>query len=214
MINRIIEEIFPAKCLICDIKNKEHLCESCKRKVEKLVDSKCYFVSELGDIIYYYGKYLGPIRTLVKSLKYSRKIPASKIIAKYLKLIIEERFTIKPSLILPVPLSLGKELKRKYNQCDLICEEVSKLTKIRHKSSILNRKVELFEKDQIRLSRAERIMNLDNSFYIDKASIDMLPNTVILLDDVATTGKTIHSCIQVIKNVKPDIKIYPLVFAH
>jgi competence protein ComFC len=214
MINRILDEIFPAKCLICDEKNNDYLCSDCKKRIEKLTDPKKYFVSQFGDMIYYYGKYLGPISVLVKSLKYSRKIPASIIIAKYLSPIIEERFTFKPSLIIPVPLSLSKLLKRKYNQCELIGEEISILSGIKQNRNILQRRFDIFEKDQIKLTREDRIKNLDNSFFINNSNVNLLPSTIILLDDVSTTGKTIHACIETLKSVKPDIKIYSLVFSH
>jgi competence protein ComFC len=214
MINKILDEIFPAKCLICDEKSNVYLCNNCKKRIEKLADPKKYFVSQFGDIIYYYGKYLGPISILIKGLKYSKKIPSSSIIAKYLSPIIEERFTFKPSIIIPVPLSLGKLLKRKYNQCELIGGEISKLSGIKLNTNILQRRFDIFEKDQIKLTREDRINNLDNSFFVNKLTFNLIPSTIILLDDVSTTGKTIHACIETIKTIKPDIKIYPLVFAH
>jgi len=213
MLENLLNEIYPVRCLICNEQSScEYLCSSCKKEIKNLESKSHFFISEFGDTIYYYGKYRAGIGILVKKLKYSRKIPAGKIIGELLSYVIIEKFNPKPSLIIPVPISLRKLIKRRVNQCEIIGREISAITGIELNTNILKRKFELFEKDQVKLDRAERKQNLENSFYI--AGKTLPASSIILLDDVSTTGRTINICKSLLLNSFPDIKVIPLVFAH
>ena len=213
MLEKILDEIYPVRCLVCnELSSSEYLCPLCKKEIKNLESKSHFFISEFGDTIYYYGKYRAGIGTLVKKLKYSRKIPAGKIIAELLSYVIIEKFNPKPSLIVPVPISLRKLLKRRVNQCEIIGREIAAITGIELNTNILKRKFELFEKDQVKLDRSERKQNLKNSFYIAEKTLPA--SSIILLDDVSTTGRTINICKNLLLSSFPNIKVIPLVFAH
>lgn len=213
MLEKILDEIYPVRCLVCnELSSSEYLCPLCKKEIKNLESKSHFFISEFGDTIYYYGKYRAGIGTLVKKLKYSRKIPAGKIIAEILSYVIIEKFNPKPSLIIPVPISLRKLLKRRVNQCEIIGREIAAITGIELNTNILKRKFELFEKDQVKLDRSERKQNLKNSFYIAEKTLPA--SSIILLDDVSTTGRTINICKNLLLSSFPNIKVIPLVFAH
>jgi len=208
----LLEEIYPIKCLICGERSSEYLCPSCRSEIKNFESRTHFFTSEFGDTIYYYGKYTAGVGILVRGLKYSKKVPAGRIIAEFLSEIILKKFNPKPSLIVPVPMSMNKLLSRRENQCEIIGKEISELTEIRLEVNLIKRKFNLFEKDQVKLERAERKENLKNSFYVAKK--DLPVTSIILLDDVATTGRTINVCKNLLLNSFPNLKIYPLVFAH
>ncbi len=213
MLEKILDEIYPVRCLVCnELSSSEYLCPLCKKEIKNLESKSHFFISEFGDTIYYYGKYRAGIGTLVKKLKYSRKIPAGEIIAELLSYVIIEKFNPKPSLIVPVPISLRKLLKRRVNQCEIIGREIAAITGIELNTNILKRKFELFEKDQVKLDRSERKQNLKNSFYIAEKTLPA--SSIILLDDVSTTGRTINICKNLLLSSFPNIKVIPLVFAH
>lgn len=214
MLKNLLDEIYPVRCLVCNEQqsSSEYLCPLCKKEIKNLESKSHFFISEFGDTIYYYGKYRASIGTLVKKLKYSRKIPAGKIIAELLSYVIIEKFNPKPSLIVPVPISLRKLLKRRVNQCEIIGREIAAITGIELNTNILKRKFELFEKDQVKLDRSERKQNLKNSFYIAEKTLPA--SSIILLDDVSTTGRTINICKNLLLSSFPNIKVIPLVFAH
>ena len=213
MLEKILDEIYPVRCLVCnELSSSEYLCPLCKKEIKNLESKSHFFISEFGDTIYYYGKYRAGIGTLVKKLKYSRKIPAGEIIAELLSYVIIEKFNPKPSLIVPVPISLRKLLKRRVNQCEIIGREIAAITGIELNTNILKRKFELFEKDQVKLDRSERKQNLKNSFYIAEKTLPA--SSIILLDDVSTTGRTINIFKNLLLSSFPNIKVIPLVFAH
>jgi ComF family protein len=212
MLNKLLEEIYPIRCLICGQRGNEYLCPTCRNDIKNLESKSHFFISDFGDTIYYYGRYTKGISTLVKKLKYSKKAPAGGIIAEFLSQIIMEKFNPKPSLVVPIPISFKKLFKRGSNQCEIIGKELSLITGIKMETSFLKRRFELFEKDQVALSKTERKENLKSSFYIAKK--ELKANSIILLDDVSTTGRTINICKELIFEFRSDIKIYPLVFAH
>lgn len=212
MLRGILEDIYPIRCLVCEQKNSEYLCINCKREIRELESKNHFFTTDFGDIVYYYGKYTKGISTLIKKLKYNKKIPAGTIIAEFLSEIIIEKFKPTPSLIVPIPLSFNKLIRRGYNQCEIISREISIITEIQMETSFLKRKFEFFERDQVKLSRSQRKENLDNSFYLSGKKL--FAHSIILIDDVSTTGRTINVCKELILEFYPNIKIYPLVFAH
>ena len=89
-----------------------------------------------------------------------------------------------------IPMSKKKELKRGYNQAELLANAVSE--------NIGVPVIGLLEKvmktpDQKRGSAAERKMNLHGAFdLIQGADVD--EKTILLIDDIRTTGSTLNEC--------------------
>ena len=52
--------------------------------------------------------------------------------------------------------------------------------------------------DQIGLSGSERMNNLKNAFVVDK-KVDLKDKTILIVDDVYTTGTTMRACARVLK---------------
>ncbi len=92
-----------------------------------------------------------------------------------------------------VPSSEKRRKKRGYNQAEIISSEVSKL--FRKESVRLLSKVR-DTKPQVELSREERLDNLDGIFSFVG---DNVPERVVLVDDVVTTGSTLSECAKVLK---------------
>jgi competence protein ComFC len=56
-----------------------------------------------------------------------------------------------------------------------------------------------YTQTQTRFDREERIKNLRNAFALRKSSV-VLGKNLVLLDDVLTTGSTLHECALVLRN--------------
>lgn len=94
-------------------------------------------------------------------------------------------FDHKPPIIVPTPLSRERQKERGYNQIELILDHLQEidtsliyrkdvLQKIRHTST------------QTKTKRSKRLENLKNAF----AANVVKDHTVIVIDDVTTTGAT------------------------
>lgn len=76
-----------------------------------------------------------------------------------------------------------------------IAKNFAKKEKIVYKNLLTTR----FTFHQARLSRAERLKNRKNIFSVK--NVKKMPKTVILLDDIVTTGVTVNECARVLKKV-------------
>jgi ComF family protein len=91
--------------------------------------------------------------------------------------------------IIPVPLSKKGLIKRGFNQSLLLSKVISKETGIPLSMDFLLKTKET--PPQIGLSAKERVTNLRNAFEVRGNLKDM---SLLLVDDVITTGATIREC--------------------
>ena len=131
-----------------------------------------------------------PIGHAIRNLKYSRKTYLADILGDLLP--FDE--TIPAEWIIPVPLHPKRLSKRGFNQSELLAEALSRRTGIPVLNDLLERKIHT--DPQAGLSGKERRNNLKGAFSCKKS----LPaETVILVDDVITTGSTLSACAEALK---------------
>jgi ComF family protein len=110
----------------------------------------------------------------------------------------EERLFTKADYLIPVPLHKAKLRERGYNQSELLCKGIAEVTKIPMSSTFLKRK--RHTQTQTRLSWEERKQNVSNAFMIETKHEKVLAGTtVIVVDDVITTGSTINECAKILR---------------
>lgn len=100
--------------------------------------------------------------------------------------------------ILPVPLHWRRLIGRKYNQSALLAYGLSKATNIPCVTDVLRRVRPT--PPQMRLDRATRLRNVRRAFAVDAAAAAQIKGkTLLLVDDVVTTGATADACARVLK---------------
>ncbi|MDC0506248.1 phosphoribosyltransferase family protein [Candidatus Gracilibacteria bacterium] len=101
-------------------------------------------------------------------------------------------------ILIPIPMYFWKKSFRGYNQSELLVKHVSKDIGVQAEYGLI-RKVKK-TKQQSHLSRQERIGNLEESFVVNKKLIDKYKDkTIILIDDVISTGATLNSISTLLK---------------
>lgn len=106
--------------------------------------------------------------------------------------------------ILPVPLSARKRRKRGYNQCDYIARGISEITGIPIEDDVLKRMT--VGQVQAKKGRFQRWSNAEGLFCVP-APARLDGRTILLVDDVVTTGATISSLTQVMSEASPSVRI-------
>ena len=211
----ILNVFFPPSCVVCKKPASNFLCETCKQLLAASQFPNGQFVSRFGDKIYCSTKYSKEAAGMVKSLKYARNFPAAEWIAKLLLQLIENTPSItndfKQITLVPVPISFQKQISRGYNQCDIIGRYLAKFTGFQLNKTLLKRKKTLADKDQIGLAQWQRETNPTCKF---EAFATQEINSVLLLDDICTTGKTMYECKKAIQNIMPQCQINMIVFSH
>jgi ComF family protein len=148
-----------------------------------------------------YGSYDGGLRELIHLLKYERVRPAANVLGRMLADVIRE---LGPSFggdvaMVPVPLHRSKQRQREFNQTELIAQAALKLLpagSVLLDSSMLQRR--RATQSQIGLSSHQRRENLRGAFMVSRP-IDVKGQTILLVDDVFTTGTTVSECARVLR---------------
>jgi competence protein ComFC len=150
----------------------------------------------------------GPIRHALHKLKYRRNLALGDALAWHLA---EYVSTLGWPLNLVVPVPLGKERskERGYNQVALVAKPLALINKLRYSPHALVRIRET--RSQVGLSIAERRQNVVGAFLGDADLV--LKSTVLLMDDVATTGATLASCASALKDAGAK-SVYALTLAR
>ena len=138
---------------------------------------------------------------LIYYLKGHKNKRVSRFVAQELATLIAEeraRFDLKDELVLvSIPRSSKSLILYGFDQADVLCMELSKLTGIEYCRVLKRRR----GKAQKRLTAGERRKNIKNLIYLDKAEAERLKGkTVILVDDIVTTGASMSACIQEVFN--------------
>ena len=150
-----------------------------------------------------YGSYDGGLRDLVHLLKYRQVRPAAAVLGRMLA---ETITALEPSLpaglitVVPVPLYAKRRAQRGFNQSELIAraawKQLARPERFQISSRVLLRCRET--ESQIGLTRHQRRENLRGAFRVaDPAGIE--ERTVLLVDDVFTTGTTAAECARVLR---------------
>jgi len=152
----------------------------------------------LGEHAFDYARSLlvfnDPIREVIHHLKYSDRVSLAKPRGRLLRECVEQE-GFRGNVIVPVPLHRQRERKRGFNQAQLLAQA----TGLEVNAGILKRKRNT--KSQTGLSRSQRALNLAGSFHVTDQRI---PRCVIVLDDVYTTGSTVHEIAKTLKRAGVD----------
>jgi len=137
------------------------------------------------------------VQDLVKALKYDRSGHAAKLLAGALAEYLREEianfkaFSIKPIILVPVPLHASRLHERGFNQIEKVLQNLpdefkdGALSRIDTTSLVRTRATP----QQTRLSRGERLKNVAGAFSAQGSALR--GSHIIIIDDVTTTGATL-----------------------
>jgi len=145
------------------------------------------------DSAYCFGAYEGNLRALIHLYKYSRIRTLSRPLASLLATVAprDQRF----DAIVPVPLHWRRQWQRGFNQSELLASGVARRLGIPSMKAL--RRVRPTQ-TQAGLSNARRRKNVAAAFRIRRGR-SVLGKSILLVDDVMTTGSTAAACALTLK---------------
>lgn len=197
----IADFLYPASCLLCgvSIPGEELLCPGCRTITEKRAlayPSPERHIADVDDICVLLP-YDSECRTLVHALKYHGRPSAGLFFGELIgeKLLSKLR-TSDDIRIVPVPLHPAKMRSRGYNQSERIARGIASVTGLTiDEESIQRMRV---TPTQTALDSEARAANVSGAFrFHGKAPLTGI--TVLLVDDVLTTGSTVMECAKALK---------------
>lgn len=234
-LKRIPGLIYPAKCVCCGElldEGGEVFCRTCYDSYENAKQEECSRCHKERCRCTCPSFALGKagFRRLVKLFRYQpaeNDLPENRILYSLKQRHLENVFNFfareladalnatlsehekADAILVPCPRSAAAKKKNGYDHTVSLCRALSKVTGI-PVSETLKRKSG--GKMQKRLSGEERRRNIVNRFFV-KDSDEIAGKTVILFDDVTTSGATMLECRRVVK-IAGSYRVIPCVIAY
>lgn len=238
VLSGLLNLVYPAICGICEAKltddansglpicdkclgsiksNRPPFCKKCGRSLygaAQPVDTCCECYSRR----FYYERswscllYEGVAKEALHLLKYSKKLSFGEIFCRLSLGFMRDNPEIMSEMdaVIAVPLHGSKLREREFNQAHILAAAAVKEFGLKDLSRCLSRTYPT--KPQSKLDKSERLTNVRDTF---KAGESFLLNdrSILLTDDLFTTGATLNECARVLKEAGAK-KIHCLTFAR
>lgn len=223
---KIIQFFFPHRCSFCG-KVGEDPCDECKKFIRFIQGKTCEKCGiPIGDLVYslcpscqresfsfekvfpvFY--YEGIVRKGVHLFKYrgfyQNALTFSNLMTDKIK-----SFSVEIDLIVPVPISYERYLKRGYNHSCLLAKNISKALKIPLLDALKRTQP---TKPFYNLSKEERKKEIKDKIALkSRYENNVKGKTILLVDDIFTTGATADECSKVLLKSGAN-KVYVSVLA-
>ncbi len=209
--------LLPTACLICQRYQSQSICKVCAKELVSQslsrckqcahpleADMTCIACKRMAfafDETWCLDNYDSAWAKAVQSLKYTKQIAYDTGLAKAWFMGHQNSINTLQglnSIAVPVPLSQQKLAQRGFNQSWEILKKIGRLTDVPCDAHILHRKHSSL--NQAQASRIERLQQSD-LFHIEPQFANQLnQRTVIVFDDVMTTGATLHQIAKLLKS--------------
>lgn len=185
----ILDFLFPKYCLECK-KEGKYICDMCISKV-----TPCGTIGNNYSIF----KYEGVIRKAIISLKYKFATDiADELSERIHQRLIAKGQWLKNITLVPIPLHRKRENWRGFNQSEILGKKLSEKMKWKFIPDLLIRNKNTAP--QVGLKGLSRRSNLSGVFSINShIPYSIIHNSIVLFDDVYTTGSTINEAKKVLK---------------
>lgn len=221
----ILDIVFPKTCLGCGVFTNSNVdadyickkcfgricltnsfeCIGCKRQTQfGLTCAFCkkenptdqlFIATDLSDPL---------IEKMLKAYKYKFipeiSKPLSAVARRCIKKLLSKGFNVFEDnpLLIPVPLHARRLNWRGFNQAELLAKNIADSYHVSYTNDVLIRVVNPKHQADIK-NREERLCNVKNNFVVRDSQL-IKDRTVVLIDDICTTGATLNECAKVLKN--------------
>jgi competence protein ComFC len=165
-------------CFSADVSHEIQVCAPCMKKPPVLNGMAAAF------------DYAGPAASLVRKMKYTNQPYLAEGCAAYLGAQFLQLEWPMPDVIVPVPIAFTHLLERGYNQSLILSQEFAKIVQRPVQEALVRRSGDY---SQAGLEKHQRI-KLDGNTIELKKKQQLQDKTILLIDDVMTTGSTMRKC--------------------
>lgn len=215
-IDKILDLCYPRRCPYCDEPvpmGEKLICNACRPKIRYIKEPRCKKCSkQLQDDammfcedcrkrnhVFDCGYALYDYHCMSKSIyryKYQGRCEYTVFYAQDVVRRLGAKIqSWKADALIPIPLHASRQNQRGYNQAELLSREITKLTGIPTRSSLVKRVRKTTPQKE--LDEVGRQNNLKRAFFINTDVVKL--KRVILIDDIYTTGNTVNAVAKELK---------------
>lgn len=204
IIDAVLDSLYPKRCASCRqiTKDGNVLCPECADKLERVKTPVCIACGnhikdcECDTFIYHFDGIVAPFmnKGVAKDMVYTFKFDKD---FSYVDFIVENMANSLLKTYKDINfdfLTFVPKMKSDYNQCKPLAKRLSRRLNIPVKRKILVKVKE--NKTQHKLSLNERFSNVKDAYCTTEK---IKGQTVLLLDDIKTTGATLNECAKQLK---------------
>ena len=192
----LLDLLFPPRCVICR-QTGSSFCAVCLERVQPVGEEARSILRAGGfpaNSLRSAGVYVPPLSLAIRQFKYRGRTDLAAslggLMARHW-----QSCSIHVDLVAAVPLHEKRLRERGYNQAGLLAIELCRTARL----PLLSPGMLARQRDtehQVRLGPDERRHNVKDAFVWNGPPLDGL--TLLLVDDVATTGSTLEACAEVL----------------
>lgn len=200
---------FPHHCHLCDKKilDERQICPECILKIPPFLLKEIHRPDNIQvylEKIYSGWDYTPEIQTLIEKIKFKKKLKLLKTLLDLCDFKIQDKIDI----VSFVPLSFHGFVERGFNQAKVIAQRVSSQNKL-SLAGLLRKHPRI---KQSWKNREERLKMIHQSPFILKKQNKLEGKSILLIDDILTTGATLASIAALLKS--QGAAIFALTLIH
>ncbi len=217
----LMDMVFPVRCIGCGaFTRREYLCRSCRTAIPRkngqecigcerpsphgMTCARCAKDNAVDQLLVAADYKIPLIQNALKLMKYqfiadiapNLSILLNRFIRSLTKHSAQDIFSDNP-LVVPVPLHPRRLRWRGFNQSELLATSLAQHFLLRMDASVISRVRQTTPQADIQ-EREQRLDNVSDVFSCAHPE-NIKEQTVLLIDDVCTTGATLNECARVLK---------------
>jgi ComF family protein len=194
----LLELLAPTRCVGCDVRTGARipLCAACRELLQPPAPCSLAGVRVLSAAVY-----RAPVQRAIRRLKYDGRPDLAAPLARLVQPCLGDLRTAD-LLLVPVPVHPRRLAERGYNQAALIAGALARLGPWTPAPFALGRRN--WSGAQVGRNRAARLSSVAQDFVVRQPR-RVEGRTVVVVDDVVTTGATAYSCLSALREAGAEV---------